>query len=366
MTTVERFQAIAAVGAAAGTLGLIVPGLGGRAATARHAGALAATIAAWFLLVGSLVSRDDLHTLRDKLDSPARAAAAGVATLAVLVISVLLIRLCIRRPVIWLILLAIALPIRVPISLGGDRGGNLLLPLYWMIGIGIAALVWGAATGRLRPVWDRSTAVDIPLALFTAFTLVSITWSGDIHEATTKAAFFYIPFILLFRVVVWWWALVPDPVPALSRTTIVMAGAVAIVAIGQYVTRTIWWNDTLEQGNVYNRFFRANGIFYDPNILGRYLMLALVLVSVHALLAKRWKHLAFLTAAGVVIAAGLVVTFSRSSALGLMVAVALVAARAFGVRRTLLVGAAALLLVGGPAVLANVNPDAHTPRLRGD
>lgn len=353
MTTVERFQAVAAVGAAAATLAVLVPGLGGRAATSRHAGGLAAAVASWLLLVGSLVSRSDLSTLRDRLDSPARAAAAAIGVLLVLAVSVVVVRQCVRRPAVWLVLLAIALPIRVPISLGGDRSGNLLLPLYWVIGVGIAALVWGAATGRIRPRWDRGTAIDIPLAAFTAFTLVSTTWSGDIHEATIKAVFFYLPFVLLYRVVVWWWDLVPDPVPALARTTMIMAAAVAVIAVGQYATRTIWWNDTLEQGNVYNRFFRANGIFYDPNILGRYLMLALVLAAVHALLTRPHRYLAVLGVAAAVTGAGLVVTFSRSSALGLMVAMALIAGRAFGIRRTLLVGAAALVLVGAPAVAVN-------------
>ena len=34
--------------------------------------------------------------------------------------------------------------------------------------------------------------------------------------------------------------------------------------------------DALQQANVYSRFFRVNGIFFDPNILGRYLALAIL------------------------------------------------------------------------------------------
>lgn len=355
MTTVESFQVLAAFGAAAGIVGLLVPGLRGRDASGRRAGALAMTVAAWLLLVGSLVSRDDLHTLADHLDTPARLAAAICAGIITILVSLLVIRSVLRRPVVWLVLLAVAMPIRVPISFGGNRDGNLLLPLYWVLAIGLAALVWGAARGRLDPLLDRSTPLDLPIAAFTAFSLISLLWSGDIEEATIKATFFYIPFVLMYRILVEWWPLVDRPLRAVAVPTIALATLTAIVALGQYATRTIWWNDTLEQGNVYNRFFRANGIFFDPNILGRFLMIAIVAVVAAALVTRRPRDLAVLGGVAAVLAAGLVVTFSRSSALGLMVALALLALRAFGWRRTLLVGAAVLVAIGGPAVALNRN-----------
>jgi O-antigen ligase len=355
MTTVESFQALAAVGAAAGTLGLVLPGLRGRNASSRHSAALAMTVAAWLLLLGSLVSRDDLSTLADRLDTPARLGAvigAGIVTLAV---SLLAIRIVLRRPALWLVLLAVAMPIRVPISFGGTRDGNLLLPLYWVVAVGLIALVWGRARGRLDVLFERSTPLDVPIAAFVAFSLTSTLWSGDIEEATVKAVFFYIPFILLYRILVDWWTLAANPLRAVAFTTIGLAAAAAVVAVGQYATRTTWWNDTLEQGNVYNRFFRANGIFFDPNILGRYLMLALLATVAYAWVAQRGRDLAVLGVLAALIAAGLVVTFSRSSALGLMVALALVAFRAFGWRRTLVAGAVAVALIGGPAVAFNEN-----------
>ena len=355
MTTVESFQALAAAGAAAGTLGLLVPGLRGRDASSRHAGAIAMTVAAWLLLLGSLVSRNDLSTLGDHLNSPARLGAAVVGGIVALAVSLLAVRIVLRRPVVWLVLLAIALPIRVPISFGGARDGNLLLPLYWVVAIGLIALAWGRARGRFEGPFLRSTPLDVPIAAFVAFSLVSTLWSGDIDEATVKAVFFYIPFVLLYRILVDWWTLADNPLRAVAFTTIGLAAATAVLAVGQYATRTIWWNTTLKQGNVYNRFFRANGIFFDPNILGRYLMIALVAVVAYAWVAHRGRDLAVLGVLAAVIAAGLVVTFSRSTALGLMVALVLLAIRAFGWRRTLLVGAASLVLIGGPAVALNNN-----------
>jgi len=355
MTTVESFQVIAAIGAATGTLGLVVPGLRGRSASRRHAAALAMTVAAWLLLLGSLVSRDDLSTLADRLDSPARLGAAIGAGIVTLAVSFLAVRVVLRRPVLWLVLLAVAMPIRVPISFGGARDGNLLLPLYWVLAIGLMALVWGRARGRLDVLCDRSTPLDVPIAAFVAFSVASTLWSGDIEEATVKTVFFYIPFVLLYRILVDWWTLADNPLRAVAFATIGLAAATAVVAVGQYATRTIWWNDTLRQGNVYNRFFRANGIFFDPNILGRYLMVALLGAVAYAWVAQRGRDLAVLGVLAAVIAAGLVVTFSRSSALGLMVALALLAFRAFGWRRTLVAGAVAVALIGGPAVALNEN-----------
>lgn len=353
MTTVESFQVVAAVGAATGVLGLLIPGLRGTPGTARRAGALAVTIAGWLLLVGSLVSRDDLDRVVDRLGSPARVGAAIVGVVAFVAVSLLVVRVCLRRPVVWLVLVALAMPFRVPVSLGGDRSGNLLLPLYWVIGVGIVAWVWARARGRFGP--PGSTPMDIPIAAFTAFSLLSIWWSGDIQEGTIKAVFFYLPFVVLYRLVVAWWPLADQPLRAVAFASMGLAAAIAVVAMGQYLTKTTWWNDTLEQGNVYNRFFRANGIFYDPNIMGRYLMVALVAAAAYAWVARRGRDLAVLALLGVIMAGGLTVSFSRSSALGLMIAITLLALRAFGVRRTLLVGGACLAVLGGAAIAANSN-----------
>ena len=51
----------------------------------------------------------------------------------------------------------------------------------------------------------------------------------------------------------------------------------AIVGLWQCTAEDIWWNQTLHQANVYSRFFRVNGIFFDPNILGRYLVVGILI-----------------------------------------------------------------------------------------
>lgn len=353
MTSVESFQAVAASGAAAGILALLVPTRRSGAPPPRLAAALAMTVASWLLLIGSLVSRTNFDKIVDRVGSPARIGAVAVALLVAVAAVLVLARLCIRRPVLWLVMVAIALPIRVPVSIGGDLGGNLLVPLYLVIVVGIVALAWGRASGRLADTVLHRSPLDLPIAAFTAFSLASLWWSGDVHEGTTKAVFFYIPFVILYRLVVSWWPLAGDPLRAVALTTLAMAVPIAAIAVAQFATHTIWWNDTLKQGNVYNRFFRANGTFYDPNILGRYLVVALAIAAAYAIASRRPRVTLGLGIAAAVLAAGLVVTFSRSSALALMVVVTMLAVRAFGLRRTALVGVAALVLIGGPTVALN-------------
>src|SRR6185437_9167876 len=111
----------------------------------------------------------------------------------------------------------------------------------------------------------------------------------------------------------------------LAVATVAMAVPVAILAVGQYATHEVFWNHRLQQANVYSRFYRANGIFYDPNILGRYLVLAILIALAYAFVTDRARDLAVLAVGTGVLGAGLFVTFSRSSALGLMVGVVMLA-----------------------------------------
>ena len=52
----------------------------------------------------------------------------------------------------------------------------------------------------------------------------------------------------------------------------------ALVGIGQHVAGEIFWNPALELSNDFHFYFRVNSLFWDPNIYGRYLALAAVLV----------------------------------------------------------------------------------------
>ncbi len=345
MTAVERFQVVAAIIAGLAAVAFLLPARRGGDPSARHVAAMGVLSAAWLMLGGSLIGRDDLERVTDRVG----VAGLAIGALVVVGVAIPLVRLILRRPIVWLGLVAVALPIRLPVTLG-HQSANLLLPLYLVIGLGIIAWFVGIARGRVPLVPPRSWLIDLPLGLFVALSLVSTLWSADIQEATVKMAFFYVPFVILTRLVACFWPLDRRALATVTTITIGIAVATALLALFQFATKAIWWNETLKQGNIYNRFFRANGIFYDPNILGRYLAIGLV-ASVALLVVVRNDGLRLaLIGACVVMAGGLAVTFSRSSALMLMVGLTIVALKVFGVRRTLLVGVAALLLIGGPAV----------------
>ncbi len=343
---------VAAVAAAVGVLGLLVP-VGALRAEAQRAASLALLLGAWGFLLASLVPEDDARDVLDRLSSPAAAAAALVAAVVAVVATILLVRLILARPAVWFALLGIALPIRVPVTLGSLEA-NLLIPLYAVIVLGLIAAVWGRARGRLGPAPEGPAALAITLGAFVAFVLVSALWSADPDEAAVKAAFFYVPFTILYVVALAWWPHA-RALRALAVTTIAGGVVAALVGLYQYLTGDIWWNETLSQANVYSRFFRVNGIFFDPNILGRYLAIGILACLALAWVRPRRGELVALAAAVAVMTAALAVTFSRSSTLMLMLGLVLLAVRAVGARRAILTGALVLVVAGGAAVATSDN-----------
>lgn len=347
---------IAAVAAALGVVGLIAP-LPLLRSEAQRAGALAVTLAAWALLLASLIPGDDAENALDRFTTVTGAAAGLVAVVVGIVVVVVGVRLILARPVIWFVLLGLALPIRIPVTIG-KTDGNLLVPLYVVILLGLAAWVWGRWRGRIAaPAQEGPAALNWPLAAFVGFLLVSSLWSADPAEAAKKAVFFYIPFTLLYVITVAWWPRA-RALAALAITTIAGATVAGLVGLWQYASHDIWWNQTLIQANVYSRFFRVNGIFFDPNILGRYLVVGILVCIALAWVRTATRELVLLAALAAVMAGALVVTYSRSSALMLMVGLVLLAIRAFGPRRALVAGAVLVVLAGGIAI-ATSGPVRH-------
>lgn len=308
----------------------------------RRLAGLAILLVGWVVMAGTLVP----DSLANRLSTPVGVVAGVVGVLVALALLMVVGWLVAKRPWTWFLLLGLALPVRVPISVGGDDA-NLLLPLYGVIVLGLAVLWWMERAGTRERIWP-STVLDLPLMLFVGFTLVSLAWSSDIPEGAVKATFFWIPFVLLYLVVVAIWR-EGKALRTLAMTTLAMSVPVAVLALGEYATRDVLWNHRLMQNNVYSRFFRVNSIFYDPNILGRYLALALLIAVAVAWMRRDSGRV--LVACGVVAAidaAALVVTFSRSSALMLLVGLLIMSLRMFGWRRTVL--AAVIMLVVGSGV----------------
>ena len=349
----ETARNVAAVAAAVGVAGLLAP-LPALRAEAQRAASAALLLGAWGFLLAGLVPGDDARDALDRLDSPLRAGAAIVALAVAIVVTVLLVRAILARPTIWFVLLGLALPIRTPVSLGSQEA-NLLVPLYAVILLGLVTWIWGRARGRIAaPALEGPAVLSAPLAAFVAFVLVSTVWSADSSEAAVKAVFFYIPFVLLYALTVAWWGRA-RALAALAVTTVAGGVIAAGVALWQYASRDIWWNETLQQANVYSRFFRVNGIFFDPNILGRYLVIGILVCLGLAWVRRGRAELAALAGAVVLMTGGLAVTFSRSSALMLMLGVAVLAARAIGPWRAAATGIVLLLVAGGAAAATSGN-----------
>lgn len=296
------------------------------------------SILAW-LVMGATVALDGT-TLSAKLQRPVWALAATVGGLVGLALVLACARLVRARPGIWFFALALALPVRVPLPLGGGESSNLLLPLYLVIAVGLALWLM-EVRGEVAP----RSALDIPLGLFVALSLTSVLWSSASSEAATKVAFFYLPFALLFLLVSRMWNRA-RALRILAWTTALGSLAVAIIALAQFETREVFWNATLQQGHAYSRFFRVNSIFYDPNILGRFLALSILGAVAAGLWWRTPKVLLGVGAFCLVEMLALAVSVSRSSALQLMLGLTLLAARAYRPKRVLAV-LAALLLVGG-------------------
>ena len=309
---------------------------------------------AWLALTATLVP----DTYRDRLDDvaggPAGAAALVVAAAVACALVAGLAHLLDGRPLVWFALLAVALPIRVPISVGDGDVARLLVPLYAVVLVGLAILIGRVVRGRAGEPLDPGPWVGTAAAAFVSWQIASAAWSSDAEEAAVKVVFFYVPFAVLWFLVLALWR--PRALATLGLTTLALAVPVALLAVYQYAVQEVWWNATLQQANVYSRLYRVNGIFFDPNILGRWLVLGLVGAFAVALWRARPRDVLLLAAAGVVLFAGLVVTFSRSSALMLMAALAIIAWRAFGPRATAAALAATIVLgaVGGFAASGQI------------
>jgi hypothetical protein len=357
MSALAVTRDIGAVLGAGGIAALMVPFPRVVPTTRRLAGLVLTTIG-WLVLAASLTPSSEVARLRHHAHT-----AVGVAEVAVgLILAIVLVFVLLtigtwatmRWPQAWLIALTIALPIRIPVPIGG-ASRDLLLPLYLVGACGVLGFVWGRVRGRFGPDAEPQTPLDIPIAAFICFTVISMLWTIDTKDAAIQIVFFYLPFPLLMLTVVAWWSSIARALPLLAGVTIAFATAIAALAIVQYETRWIFWNAKLQQDDIYSQFFRVNGIFFDPNIMGRYLAIGILAALAWIWLRPGKRELVVGAAAIVVMSGGILVSFSRSSCLMLMVGIVLLAWRAFGPRRTLAVGGIAFVILAGGAIASSPN-----------
>jgi O-antigen ligase len=305
-------------------------------ARARAASALVALVLAPTLLLGELWHSSQIVSLRHH---PALAGAGAVAGLAVVVALAAVLR---RRP--WILPLAavFTLPFRVPFQSGGQTA-NLLVPLYVVVAGGVVALVWQqfrpATTSDRQAGWSERAPgwTEIALIGFVLLYALQSLYSGDFEQALKNIAFFYVPFMLLLKLLtsVEW---PPRVVTWSFGIAVALALAFAGVGFVEYATKHIFLNQKLIESNQFESYFRVNSLFFDPNIYGRFLALVMIGLAAVLLWPRRPRDIAVSSAVLAVLWGALILSFSQSSIAALLVGLAVLAALRFGLRPVIGVG----------------------------
>jgi O-antigen ligase len=348
--------ALGRVGLIAAALLAAVAVLSGRPRlrAAAMAGALVLTP---ILLVAEIWDTEQFRTLRDR---PAfTAAACGVALVALGALALAMA----RRPLMLPLLAFAALPFRVPIEAAGQTA-NLLVPLYGVIAAGaVAQLPALARGGQPAGVQERPRgALAAVLLAFVALYAAQAAYADDISVAAQQVVFFYVPFALLFGLLVrleWTVRLLTWCLGIL----LVLALAFAAIGFVEYATRTLLLNPKVIASNAFGSYFRVNSLFFDPNIYGRFLAEVMIAVAAVVAWTSRRRDIALLAVALVVMWAALVLTFSQSSFAALLAGLAVVAALRWSPRPVAAIAGVAIALGGvGVAAALAVRGDFPSPR----
>jgi O-antigen ligase len=289
-------------------------------------------------------------------DVSRRAAEAGAGLAGGVVALAAVAALIRRRPEAFPLLVVLTLPFRVPVAAGGGTA-NLLLPLYGVIAAGLVAYGWGMRS-RAEPLEPRQPRGVTPAgrrvgrlewalaAVLVLYALQSL-YSSDREQAVKNLCFFYIPFAVLFGLLleVRW---TPRLLKACFGLTVGLALLFAVVGFGEWGTgRLLLANEKVLAANDLKPYFRVNSLFFDPNIYGRFLALTIILMAAALLWSVQRRHVVLLSAGLAVLWAGLVLSLSQSSFAALLGGLAVLAALRWRPGPVLaLVGAAFVLAVG--------------------
>jgi putative inorganic carbon (hco3(-)) transporter len=320
----------------------------------RDAGIVVALVAAPLLVLGNVWDEPRIVDLRHSPGQIAGGVVVGGLALAALVV---LFR---RWPEAFPIAAFAVLPLRVPLEIGGDTA-NLLVPLYLVIAAGgISSLI----ADRSPVDGRRSWPLYLRYALAATLVLygVQTAYSRDVANAIENAGFFLVPFAVLFVLLceVRWtrqllgWVLI---------TVTAVATVISLIAIYQYFARDLFLNPGLFDANQLHVYFRVNSVFYDPNILGRYLSLAITALGAYVAWEPDRRRLGLVVAALGLCLTALAFSFSITSFAATLAGLGMVALLRWGLRGAV---AAAGVLAGGLVALALVggtpNSDIQTDR----
>jgi O-antigen ligase len=321
----------------------------------RAAGLLLAGTLALALIAGQ--GWDDIRNLRDQHLAFAGVIAGGIAVLAIGTAAML------RWPILLPLLLIAALPFRVRLHVTGGEAVNLLVPLYVVIGAGVLATVVATLRGETRL---RKLPQPLVLALVLVICLYALQtiYSPDVAFASRNIGFFLVPFAILFSLLAeatWDRRLLRLALIVLLAEGLLLAG----IGIGQFVGEHIFWNGKLEASNDFHFYFRVNSLFWDPNIYGRYLVLAILLAAT-TLLWMANRLLAFALAGAVAIVfVGLVFAFSQTSFIALLAGLIVLVALRWSFRWTAIGTLVAVVLAGAGLVVRDSSSDSGSINTEG-
>jgi putative inorganic carbon (HCO3(-)) transporter len=311
------------------------------------------------LLVVDIWGTSQMVHLRDR---PALALAAiclGLALVGAVTVVVL------RRPQSFPVLAILALPFRLPISTGGTTS-NLLIPLYLVVAAGAIAHLLQSLSGESERASESPAApagagalhrwctpVGVARLLMASVVLygVQATYSADFSKALENMVFFYVPFALLFALLleVRW---TRQLLMICLGTAVGLAVTFAGIGFIEYYRKSLFLNPKVLAADKFGNYFRVNSLFFDPNIYGRFLALVMLMAAATTLWSSRRRTVLI---GGVVLAwllAGLITSFSQSSIAALLLGLAILAALRWDVRATIYVSLAILTVAAVTALAA--------------
>jgi O-antigen ligase len=283
-------------------------------------GRAVATLGALLLAAVTIVALNDEQVGDLVFGHPALAAVAAAGGLVLLAAVTALL---VRHPAAFALLVLAALPFRLPVSIG-DETASLLLPLYLVIAAGaIAHALRRAPEAERHP---RLRYVEWALAAALLLYGVQTLYSTDVAHAAKNVCFFYVPFAVLFRLLLdvqWSRRLV------MQSLWLVTGLAVVFVLVGffEYATgRLLLPNPKVIEANELKPYFRVNSLFFDPNIYGRFLALVMIALAAGLLWSRRTRDGLWLAPTLALLWGGLVLSLSQSSFAALLVGLAVLAA----------------------------------------
>jgi len=290
------------------------------------------------ILVPALIAGDQWHSgpITELRDSPAL---LGASLLCGAALVALLAWAFDRWPVLVPVLVLVALPFRVPLNVGGEDA-NLLVPLYLVMAGGIVASLVRARRGELLPESPTVAPEGFArwlkplLAASVVLYALGLFYSDDRSTGLQNLCFFFVPFAVIFALMIeveW----TRKRLRTLLGVVIGLALICAFVGFVEFATRDLLWNQVVIRSNDFHVYFRVNSLFWDPNVYGRYLALAITLAAAALLWAKRDRDSVILAGVACILWLALMTTYSQSSFIALVAGLGVLIALRWSLRAVL-------------------------------